>query len=365
MAHTNHLYDYSVDGDVRSGVVVGARYELIREIGKGTFGSIWEALDLLNGHLRVAIKFLQNTEPSSELKARFAQECSALELLVPNPYIVAIRERGMYFGNSYMVMEMLDGMTLKDWLCCFDSKDLPKLSTVLSIFEQICTGVFSAHSVKLPGPIVHRDLKPENIILISQDKPKHQKFQVKILDFGLARLGNSRISAAGQQLGTPLYMAPEQVLGAECDIGPWTDVFALGVILIEMLTLRPTGPEERSLRGLVVKLGVDSALKYLQSQRSDVPIWLWNIVLRSLSAHPNQRYRDAGELLHALHAGQKNRIRDKARSVQSLRQRRFWHQLIVATVSATLGAGAMRIAAKFSPSSSLGASHSIDASICK
>lgn len=122
----------------------------------------------------------------------------------------------------------------------------------------------------------------------------------KLLDFGMVRLGDLRRTAAGQQLGTPLYMAPEQIGGDETAIGPWSDVFSLGVMLVELLTLRPTGPEESSLRGLIARMGPRGLRHYLQHLRPDLPPELHSIILRALAPQPADRFRDAHQLLGEL-----------------------------------------------------------------
>ncbi len=350
MANTNQLYESVSNSNIQNGTIIGNRYELVRPIGSGSFGDVWEAFDLLNGHLRVAIKLLHAGRSASEVRTRFARECSALELLIPNQHIVAIRERGVHVDRDYMVMELLEGPTLKEWLHGGGVTKLPDASVVISIFEQLCEGVAAAHSVKSPGPIVHRDLKPENIILLPVVEARQPTFQAKILDFGLARLGDSRISFLGQQLGTPLYMAPEQVLGEERDIGPWTDVFALGVILIEMLTLKPTGPEERSLRGMVAKFGKRTALLFLEQQRTDVPLWLWEIALRALSTHFRERFRDAVEMLAAIRTAQRSETISNPKLYQYLRTSPMTRQIIAAMMGVLLGIGGMRIATRFTSS---------------
>ena len=202
MAHTNQLNEFVINSNIQNGTIVGNRYELVRPISSGSFGDVWEAFDLLNGHLRVAVKLLHAGRSASEVRTRFARECSALELLIPNQHVVAIRERGIHVDRDYMVMELLEGPTLKEWLHGGGATKLPDVAVVISILEQLCEGVAAAHSVKSPGPIVHRDLKPENIILLPIVEARQPSFQAKILDFGLARLGDSRISFLGQQLGT-------------------------------------------------------------------------------------------------------------------------------------------------------------------
>jgi formylglycine-generating enzyme required for sulfatase activity len=287
-------------GLIRPGTILGQRYELQRQIGAGTYGEVWQAYDLLNGHLEVAVKLLRTELASQEVRQRFALECSALELLITHPNIVAIRERGVYDGQDYMVLELLAGPSLADWLGTFTEANLPKLPVVIDLFSQICTGVAAAHQIKNPGPITHRDLKPENVMLVAGTGAGASGYTAKLLDFGMARLGDLRSTGSGQQLGTPLYMAPEQVAGDEHAVGPWSDVFALGVLLVELLTLRPMGPEESSLRGALVRTGPRGLREYLAQRRPDVPAALWKVVLRALATKATERYADAAALLRAL-----------------------------------------------------------------
>ncbi len=287
---------------IRPGTILGQRYELQRQIGAGTYGEVWQAYDLLNGHLEVAVKLLRTELASHEVRQRFALECSALELLITHPNIVAIRERGVYGDQDYMVLELLAGPSLADWLGRFTEERLPELPVVLDLFSQICTGVAAAHQIKNPGPITHRDLKPENVMLVAGGGVGvgASGYTAKLLDFGMARLGDLRSTGSGQQLGTPLYMAPEQVAGDEHAVGPWSDVFSLGVILVELLTLRPMGPEESSLRGALVRTGPRGLREYLAQRRPDVPAALWKVLLRALATKAAERYADAAALLRAL-----------------------------------------------------------------
>lgn len=357
-------FDFDKPVSICKGAVLGSRYELIREIGSGTFGDVWEAIDLLNGYLRVAIKLLHDMRTSPETRARFARECSALELLVPNHHIVAIRERGSHMGRDYMVMELLEGPTLRNWLNNTGAKKRISLNCVADVFEQLCLGLDAAHSVNSPGPIVHRDLKPENIVLLSHSTSTGMPIQVKILDFGLVRLGDARLSFAGQQLGTPLYMAPEQILGNEREIGPWTDVFALGIILIEMLTLRATGPDEISLRAVVAKLGRRKAAQYFQELRPDVPQGFWDVALRALAIDPTERYKSAGEMLNAFRVVRHKQLTSSAKKLSAGFVKKFSKQAILLLVSALLGATAMRTIDEYSMMSPLPQSVGESSNMC-
>jgi len=300
MTFTADVQESFTPAPIHIGSVLGQRYELIKPIGSGAYGEVWQAHDLLNGHLEVAVKLLRCEHSSVEVRQRFARECSALELLMPHPHIVAIRARGTYQDQDYMVLELLNGQRLTDWIRGHCDSKLPSLTQVLDLFAQVCAGVAAAHQIKNPGPIIHRDLKPENVMLVPEPCNLWSGQTAKLLDFGMVRLGDLRRTAAGQQLGTPLYMAPEQIAGDETAIGPWSDVFSLGVMLVELLTLRPTGPEESSLRGLIARIGPRGLRQYLHHLRPDLPQELQAIVLRALAPQPAARFCDAHQLLNQL-----------------------------------------------------------------
>lgn len=292
------------------GFVLSQRYELIRPLGSGSHGDVWQAIDLLNGHLEVAVKLLRMERVSEQARERFARECSALELLMPHPHIVAIRARGSHAGQEYMVLELLRGPSLATWLRQHQGRGLPSLAEALSLFGQICQGVAAAHQVRNPGAIIHRDLKPENIMLgTSIDvKDGSPTLVAKVLDFGTVRLGDRRRTQTGEQLGTPLYMAPEQIAGEDELIGPWSDVYALGVVLFELLTLRATTPDDSCLRRYIGKHGPKGLLNFLSQVRPGVPRPLQKLLLRCLEPQIKARIQDAGELLRELRSVEQHRL---------------------------------------------------------
>ncbi len=308
------------------GFVLSQRYELIRPLGSGSHGDVWQAIDLLNGHLEVAVKLLRMERVSEQARERFARECSALELLMPHPHIVAIRARGCHAGQEYMVLELLRGPSLATWLRQHQGNGLPSLAEVLSLFGQICQGVAAAHQVRNPGAIIHRDLKPENIMLGTSTNVKDGSpaLVAKVLDFGTVRLGDRRRTQTGEQLGTPLYMAPEQIAGEDDLIGPWSDVYALGVVLFELLTLRATSPDDSCLRRYISKNGPKALLKILAQVRPGVPRPLQKLLLRCLEPEVKARIQDAGELLRELRSMEQQRLEPERESTHPPQPRSVW-----------------------------------------
>ncbi len=207
-----------------------AHYNVVAEIGAGGMGRVFLADDTRLGR-RVAIKLLLTPTPDSQQVARFEREARATAAL-NHPNIVSIHELGMDAGRPYVVMEWLDGQTLRQRLT---SGPLP-LTTALAYARDIVSGVAAAHD----RGICHRDLKPENVIVTTDGR-------VKILDFGLAQMRQapalgapdelatvSTLTGPGMVMGTYAYMAPEQIRGEGADLR--SDVFAVGLILFELLT---------------------------------------------------------------------------------------------------------------------------------
>ena len=205
-------------------------YEVAAPLGAGGMGEVYRALDPRLGRA-VAIKVIAGDgPPDAERLRRFEQEARAVAAL-DHPHILAIHDIGTQDGTAYVVFELLDGETLRDRL-----RRGPLVARkVVELAVHVCEGLAAAHS----RGIVHRDLKPENLFLTRDGR-------IKILDFGLARLNDSRspdeqdavptrtATERGLILGTIGYMSPEQVRGKAADAR--SDLFAVGAILYEMLT---------------------------------------------------------------------------------------------------------------------------------
>lgn len=212
------------------GKSVGGRYNLTKFLGAGTMGAVYEATqDAVDR--RVAIKLLSATVQSSkEVQDRFRLEAHAIAAL-NHPNSVTLYDFGFSdeINAHYMVMELLDGVTLDVLLA---SGELSVEST-LRLVKQVADLLAIAHRAK----IVHRDLKPENVMVVTTAEGI---LHAKVLDFGLARMferttEDTRLTHHGQLFGTPAYMSPEQCQNA-ADVGVETDVYALGVTLFEALT---------------------------------------------------------------------------------------------------------------------------------
>ena len=214
------------------GTLIAGRYKLLEEIGDGGMGTVWMAEQKEPVKRLVAVKLIKAGMDSKAVLARFEAERQALAMM-DHPNIAKVHDAGTDdTGRPYFVMELVKGLPLTEYC------DVRKLSVNerLDLFVQICSAVQHAHQ----KAIIHRDLKPTNVLVTEHDgKPVP-----KVIDFGLAKALNSSQmltdrtlhTAYGTVVGTPLYMAPEQVGINALDVDTRTDIYSLGVILYELLT---------------------------------------------------------------------------------------------------------------------------------
>jgi tetratricopeptide (TPR) repeat protein len=256
------------------------KYRVVERIGKGAMGEVYKAHDpLLNRY--VALKTIASALASDpEFRRRFEREAQSAAAL-NHPNIITVFDFGDENGLTYMAMELLEGRDLKDLIRSREAT----LGDKLSIMEQMCEGLAFAHA----KGVVHRDLKPSNVHV-------QPNGQVKILDFGLARLGASEMTRTGTVMGTPHYMSPEQVRGEKTDAR--SDVFSLGAVFYELLTQhRPFDAE--SVHAVLTQI-VDRQPEPIRRWAPDVPQPIVAVVERALSKDAARRYPEAGELGRAL-----------------------------------------------------------------
>jgi serine/threonine protein kinase len=215
------------DSAVPSGRVFRGRYKVRRFLAKGAMARIYIAEDEATGGL-VAIKVLESKAAKNhELRERFLREANALAL-VNHQNVVSIHEVGEEAdGTPFLIMEFLAGESLKEAL---ERDRVIEQPAGLKILVQATQALFAAHA----QGIVHRDIKPDNLFLIGDD-PEHPA-DLRVLDFGLSRMFQSKLTAAGTVIGTPGYMAPEQVVADPVD--QRTDVYGLGMVMYRMFVGR-------------------------------------------------------------------------------------------------------------------------------
>ena len=270
------------------GTVLGGRYRVLRLIGGGGMGQVYEAENLVLQRV-VAIKVVApggNPEALLRLE-REAQLVAALK----HPNICDVYDVGRADdGKPYVVFERLFGETLAAHIKRVGRLPIP---ATIDIFSQMLSGLQVAHDVR----IVHRDLKPQNVFLV--DRAGFSPL-VKIVDFGFARdlssVGADRLTKPGNMCGTVQYMSPEQLRNDS--MGHQSDLFAVGIMLYEALTARhpfaATSPVE--LQTNIMRASPVS----IRSRRNGVPRALDDLVLRTLSAAPHDRPASALELQAAL-----------------------------------------------------------------
>lgn len=271
------------------GELFNDRYEILSKLGEGGMGVVLETRDRVLDKI-VAVTLLSRSV-SEQAAMRFQMEARATAQL-NHPNLVQVLDFGIAPDmKPYMVMEYLDGELFSS-ACKSGHLNVDQL---IELFRDVCEGVRHAHQKK----ILHRDLKPSNIIVCRLD---NGDYQAKVVDFGIAKhlQSDGGITAEGEIIGSPLYMAPEQGRGAEVD--ERSDVYALGCVMYEALAHRPplkgaTALETIAMHESTVPEPVSAATSMA------VPDWLDSVIMKCLAKSPGDRFQSMTELLAALDAG--------------------------------------------------------------
>jgi serine/threonine protein kinase len=267
------------------------RYQVIERIGRGAMGVVYRAHDGAMGR-DVALKVLMtDLEDDPDIRTRFHREAEAAARL-SHPNIITIFDVGEDGDRFYIVMELLRGATLKDFL---KQSDAAPIERKLDLMIQLCAGLGVAHNAS----IYHRDVKPGNIFVRSDGI-------LKILDFGVARLASSSMTASGFIVGTPDYMSPEQARGA--DIDGRSDIFSLGGVFYYMLTGRKPFPAN----------DLPTLFRQIQDENPpalgvEAPEGLEAVIMKALAKKRENRYQTCQDLMADL---------DGVRQLYPLRARR-------------------------------------------
>ncbi|MEU8705919.1 serine/threonine-protein kinase [Streptomyces sp. NPDC048565] len=274
-----------------NGRVIAGRYQLATILGQGGMGQVWTAYDERLDR-RVAVKLLRpdrvagpsGSDAAEELRRRFVRECR-VTAQVDHPGLVTVHDAGSDGDDLYLVMQYVEGADLADHLAEQDPYPWP---WAVAVAAQLCAVLSAVHAV----PIVHRDLKPRNAMV----KPDGT---LTVLDLGIASVmdtDTTRLTHTGSPIGSPAYMAPEQAMGGA--VGPYTDLYALGVLLHELLSGDVPFSGSTAL-GVLHRHLYEPPLPVRQL-RPEVPEALEALVLRLLAKDPQDRPDSAQEVYESL-----------------------------------------------------------------
>jgi serine/threonine-protein kinase len=267
----------------------GGRYVIQTELGRGAMGVVYKAYDRVIGRT-VALKTIPLEVEESErvpLVQRLKKEAQTAGAL-DHPGIVTVFDAGDEAGVFYFTMQYVDGRPLSDLRA---RRELLPLEKIYDICEQMLSAMGAAHA----AGVIHRDLKPSNMMLTP-------KGQLKIMDFGIAKFGDSGLTKAGMVLGTPSYLAPEQAAGRRIDHR--ADVFSLGAIAYEMFTGERAFPGE-STTSIIYKVMNDEPIPPRAIEPSLSPS-IDAVIRKALAKDPLQRFKSCEEFLHALRESRTN-----------------------------------------------------------
>ena len=268
---------------IKEGVFLGKRYEILGRIGSGGMADVYKGKDHKLNRF-VAIKVLKSTYRSDEtfIKKFLSEAQAAAGLMHPN--VVNVYDVGQDRGLYYMVMELVEGITLKDYI---EKKGKLSAKETISISIQMVTGIQAAHNCH----IIHRDIKPQNIIISKDGK-------VKVTDFGIARATTSTATQAVTTtvMGSVHYTSPEQARGGIVD--EKSDIYSAGITMYEMITGHV--PFDGDSTVTVALKHLNEVIKSPAEEVPDIPYSLECIIMKCTQKLPNKRYMSCEELLQDL-----------------------------------------------------------------
>jgi len=267
----------------RSGITEVGKYRIVDQIGEGAMGVVYRALDpVLNR--AVAIKVMSDAlARDDELRGRFLREAQAAGSL-QHPNVITIYDFGEVDGHPYIAMEYVEGADLEAVL---QRRTPMSMAQKIDVLVDVLGGLSYAHR----RGIVHRDIKPANIRIDAEGR-------ARIMDFGIAHLSSSKMTRTGLMVGTPAYMAPEQVTGG--GVVPATDIFSVGAVMYELFTgVKPF--EGESLQSVFYKI-VSAAPADMTLFDPALPPVLNTIAQTALAKEPSARYASALDMANALTA---------------------------------------------------------------
>ncbi len=273
--------------DMYIGKFLDDRYEIQEKIGSGGMAVVYKALDHRLNRF-VAIKILKaDLAQDPDLRRRFHAESQAVAML-SHPNIVSVYDVNHSDGVDYIVMELIEGITLKQYI---NRKGILNWKEALHFTTQIVKALEHAHS----RGIIHRDIKPHNIMILKDGN-------VKVADFGIARLLTTQNTLTQQTLGSVHYISPEQAKGGAADTR--SDLYSVGVVMYEMLTSRL--PFEGDSPVSIAIQHISSVPLQPREINPDIPVGLEEITMRAMDPNINTRYQSAAEMIADLEDFRKN-----------------------------------------------------------
>ena len=265
---------------IKIGMMLGERYEILEKIGTGGMSDVYKAkCHKLNRY--VAVKVLkQEFSENSNFVSKFRVEAQAAASLM-HPNIVNVYDVGEDNGIHYIVMELVEGITLKKYI---EKKARLSVKEAVSIAIQACMGIEAAHN----NHIIHRDIKPQNIIISKEGK-------VKVTDFGIAKAATSN-TITSNVMGSVHYTSPEQARGGYSD--EKSDIYSMGITLFEMLTGRVPFNGDTT-----VAIAIKHIQEPMPSPRDyvpEIPVSVEQIVLKCTQKSPDRRYQSMSSLIEDL-----------------------------------------------------------------
>jgi eukaryotic-like serine/threonine-protein kinase len=257
------------------------KYELHQLLGEGAMGIVWKAYDTVLRRY-VALKLLSASfRKTKDMQERFLREARAAGA-IQHANIVTVYDLGESEGQLYIAMELVEGRDLSDMIAL---RDPLALERKLDIAIEVLTGLHFAHQ----RGVIHRDVKPSNVRVMPDGR-------VKIMDFGIARLQKADATGSGAIVGTPTYMAPEQITNGA--ITAATDVFSVGCMLYELLCYqRPF--EAESVHGVLYQV-LTTEPRPLRTVAPSIPAALERVVAKAMNKVPHERYESAGQMMATL-----------------------------------------------------------------
>jgi len=262
---------------IKIGMLLGERYEILEKIGTGGMSDVYKSKDHKLNRF-VAVKVLkQEFSENSNFVGKFKTEAQAAAGLA-HPNIVNVYDVGSENGIYYIVMELVEGVTLKKYI---EMKIRLSTKEAVSIAIQVSNGIEAAHN----NHIIHRDIKPQNIIISKEGK-------VKVTDFGIAKAATNN-TVSSNVMGSVHYTSPEQARGGFSD--ERSDVYSMGITIFEMLT--GSVPFNGDTTVAIAIKHIQSAMPYVSDFAPDVPYSVEQIVLKCCQKSPDRRYQSMGELI--------------------------------------------------------------------